>query len=382
MPLLTRLYVYPQTLPQPDTGQIKLLCIASPDDRIAPTPFGLSQHIASPHSFDTHTYSPLSAQSAIAARLHSHLSHPPATKHKAISPHSPFVARSSTLAMAAVVAPQHAGLWQRRTDQAIHIPNINMSGLMPSYDTSSRTVTNPPNSRPFQPTTSHMDLNMPLFSTHPLTTSVPYQSGAFAFDSLSVNPYNMQQAFPVSYPPPLSHAVTYPGAQDMQPLPTVREARNGFPLERTTPPVKTETSSPIQPNQLFTESAYSEDYKPAASDSAEANINFSTDVDTLMKAIQAKQQSVQQRQPPPAKVRELSHHETLKARDSLLLQEEEVKPSQKPKKRYQCSIPGCNKSFYQKTHLEIHTRAHTGVKPFVSVCLSSCCFTLTENAAL
>src|SRR5205823_2978033 len=146
--------------------------------------------------------------------------------------------------------------------------------------------------------------------------------------------------------------------------------------ERTTPPVKTETSSPIQPNQLFTESAYSEDYKPAASDSAEANINFSTDVDTLMKAIQAKQQSVQQRQPPPAKVRELSHHETLKARDSLLLQEEEVKPSQKPKKRYQCSIPGCNKSFYQKTHLEIHTRAHTGVKPFVSVRLSRCCFTL------
>lgn len=25
----------------------------------------------------------------------------------------------------------------------------------------------------------------------------------------------------------------------------------------------------------------------------------------------------------------------------------------------------CKKSFYQKTHLEIHTRAHTGIKPFV-----------------
>jgi hypothetical protein len=41
------------------------------------------------------------------------------------------------------------------------------------------------------------------------------------------------------------------------------------------------------------------------------------------------------------------------------------KPSQKPRKRYQCNMPGCNKSFYQKTHLEIHVRAHTGAKPFV-----------------
>ncbi|KAL9093346.1 MAG: hypothetical protein Q9165_004087 [Trypethelium subeluteriae] len=28
-------------------------------------------------------------------------------------------------------------------------------------------------------------------------------------------------------------------------------------------------------------------------------------------------------------------------------------------------MPDCDKSFYQKTHLEIHIRAHTGVKPFV-----------------
>jgi len=28
-------------------------------------------------------------------------------------------------------------------------------------------------------------------------------------------------------------------------------------------------------------------------------------------------------------------------------------------------MPGCNKSFYQKTHLEIHVRAHTGAKPFI-----------------
>lgn len=41
------------------------------------------------------------------------------------------------------------------------------------------------------------------------------------------------------------------------------------------------------------------------------------------------------------------------------------KPSEKGKKRYECDMPGCNKSFYQKTHLDIHRRAHTGFKPFV-----------------
>ncbi|RPA78286.1 hypothetical protein BJ508DRAFT_188125, partial [Ascobolus immersus RN42] len=36
----------------------------------------------------------------------------------------------------------------------------------------------------------------------------------------------------------------------------------------------------------------------------------------------------------------------------------------KPRKRYECTFPSCNKSFFQKTHLEIHTRAHSGDKPY------------------
>jgi hypothetical protein len=44
--------------------------------------------------------------------------------------------------------------------------------------------------------------------------------------------------------------------------------------------------------------------------------------------------------------------------------EEKKTGSQKAKKRYECDVPGCNKSFFQKTHLDIHSRAHTGDKPF------------------
>ncbi|KAF2261193.1 zinc finger protein-like protein OZF [Lojkania enalia] len=271
--------------------------------------------------------------------------------------------------MAAVVAPQPAGLWQRRTDQAIHIPNMNMSSLVPSYENSSRTVSNPPTSRAYQATTTPLDINMPLFQPHTLTTSVPYQPGAFAFDSLSVNPYNMQQAFPVSYPPSISHSTSYSGSgtTDIQPLPTVREARNAFPTERT-PTVKSESGSPIQTSQLFNDVSYSEDYKPAPSRSTEngTGINFSTDVDTLMKAIQAKQKPNQPPPSPPKVSQTPKQHATDVAVSSYSIQEEGTpKAVMKPKKRYHCSLPDCGKSFYQKTHLDIHTRAHTGVKPFL-----------------
>ncbi|KAL8680573.1 MAG: hypothetical protein Q9186_003265 [Xanthomendoza sp. 1 TL-2023] len=38
---------------------------------------------------------------------------------------------------------------------------------------------------------------------------------------------------------------------------------------------------------------------------------------------------------------------------------------------YQCSVASCTKTFYQKTHLEIHARAHNGYKPFL--CRESTC---------
>jgi hypothetical protein len=74
---------------------------------------------------------------------------------------------------------------------------------------------------------------------------------------------------------------------------------------------------------------------------------FSTDIDTLMRAIQQKtgdSEAQPQRKEKP-RVAEA--------------------PVTKPKKRYQCDVPDCGKAFYQKTHLEIHTRAHTGIKPFL-----------------
>jgi hypothetical protein len=183
--------------------------------------------------------------------------------------------------MAAVVASHHIGLWQERREPSIHIPNMHLANMMPPYDTS-RTVTNAPVSRSFHPTSTHMDINMPLFSTHGLTTSVPYQSGAFAFDPTSVNPYNMQQAS--YYSPNLPHSASYAASPDVQSLSTVRDARNAFHSM-----VKAESTSPVQSNPIYNGAVYAAGKRSTSEPTEGSGTNFATDVDTLMRAIQAKQ---------------------------------------------------------------------------------------------
>jgi hypothetical protein len=73
-------------------------------------------------------------------------------------------------------------------------------------------------------------------------------------------------------------------------------------------------------------------------------VNFGTEVDTLMKAIQAKTQST-----------------TLQKLDI----QEEASPKG-GKKRYQCTFEHCPKSFYQKKYVKIHERSHAEIKPYVS----------------
>ncbi|KAF1983440.1 hypothetical protein K402DRAFT_406902 [Aulographum hederae CBS 113979] len=291
--------------------------------------------------------------------------------------------------MAAMVAPQHGGIWQRRSSQAIHMNAMSMPGMMPSYETTSRPPVNhnqAPTSRAFH------DLTMPVFTNSNMAGAMPFH-GAYGFDTLSVNPYNMQQnlqqPFHVGFSASMAHAPTYAGSDLPAGVPHVREARNSVPVSHRSPSVKAEERSPVQPNQLFNDSSNGVDN--SSSGESENGVNFSTDVDTLMKAIQAKtqanprqqhqpQQQPQQQQPQqqpqqpqqPSKVLprqqdfQMAHeHATHHPVKALPVADSPKAAGQKSRKRYQCSMPECNKSFYQKTHLEIHTRAHTGVKPFL-----------------
>lgn len=203
--------------------------------------------------------------------------------------------------MAAAVAHQHAGLWHRRPEH-FHIPDVHFTGMMPPYDQQRTGISNP--LRSYQPVTTQMDISLPLFSANALATSVPYQSsGTFAYDS-SANPYSMQQSdmqtsYSMNYSSNISPAVSFVDGSDHQPFPVVRDTRHVFALD-SNHMVKSESASPIQPSTMFNSTSYASQCKRSSSEPADtANINFATDVDTLMRAIQAKQPTSPQKQEAP-----------------------------------------------------------------------------------
>lgn len=118
--------------------------------------------------------------------------------------------------------------------------------------------------------------------------------------------------------------------------------------------------------------------KSATSSEAE----FSTEVDILMKAIQSKAGSQPTGLQPLPPLQQLAHGRTngfhpaysislpTSATRCALLVDDHVPRSGK-KRKYTCTLPHCGKSFAQKTHLDIHMRAHTGDKPFVRALLQS-----------
>ena len=93
--------------------------------------------------------------------------------------------------------------------------------------------------------------------------------------------------------------------------------------------------------------------------------NGKTDVDTLMKAIQEKDADPANASLQMARV---SSSTRASSQSTMAATSKESGSSQgsRLKKKYQCHLPSCAKRFFQKTHLEIHMRAHTGYKPFVS----------------
>jgi hypothetical protein len=138
---------------------------------------------------------------------------------------------------------------------------------------------------------------------------------------------------------------------------------------------------PIKPEPLWSPSAdspvsgarKSENTSRRVPDPQSAEVSFDTEVDTLMKAIQAKSQTTQASQSPSEQAASYGSPQPSRygqaagavgsAQDS---KEELQDDSKNGKRRYQCQVKSCMKSFYQKTHLDIHERAHTGIKPYVS----------------
>jgi hypothetical protein len=191
-----------------------------------------------------------------------------------------------------------------------------------------------------------MDMNLPLFSANLLPMSIPCQ--VVESHAYNIVESSIPQSCSIEYSTSL-YPVSYTATSAPQSLHTTREPHYDFSLHGSHM-VKSESMSPLYSAYMYNNVSYTANCKRFPPEPTEATTpRFATDVDTLMKAIQVQL--------------ERNHFGTHPVLTQM--QVEEPKVSQKPRKRYQCHMPDCNKSFYQKTHLEIHIRAHTGAKPYV-----------------
>lgn len=256
--------------------------------------------------------------------------------------------------MAAVLPPKSpSSLLQRRLSQAQY-SSIEMAGLMSTFNMSFRpdaAAANLPQTYSFS---NHQQNQVPNkaqpMAPSDLVNPLAVQSHPSAnLDGSFSMPYGLGAGFTggsfgsLSWPPA-------PLGRPFSGQPGLLMRNQSSSSTESEPYIKLEEDSQVQPCQvLYDASAYSTSPGSASpmdsSDESRPSVS-ATDIDTLMKAIQSKDRST----------------------DELV--EEQARPSDvaivnKPRKRYLCEIPGCGKAFYQKTHLEIHTRAHTGVKPFL-----------------
>ena len=114
----------------------------------------------------------------------------------------------------------------------------------------------------------------------------------------------------------------------------------------------------------FSEGDYhSKSTKDEWSSSTSTQDQSGTDVDTLMKMIQSKAEGSTQQTQIIRRMSSSTRGSSSDVRSSAVNPDRRELSSSR--RQYPCRVQSCAKIFTQKTHLEIHTRSHTGFKPFV-----------------
>ena len=200
------------------------------------------------------------------------------------------------------------------------------------------------------------DLTLPLFSNTGLGYSVPFQP--LNYDCGPQLPHTVASETFVNYCSQVPATASSPSTLDHErhnitQLHHIPSGLDDFNY------VKAENDSPRQTEN--TGPGNYERFQTACTG------NFGTDIDTLMRTIQTKTRIEPEQQHSVQRIVEPTHRKGMETSVSLQSWTIPSWGNTKTRKRYQCHVLSCAKSFFQKTHLEIHMRAHTGYKPFVSL---------------
>lgn len=265
------------------------------------------------------------------------------------------------MALTASPAPPNWGRWPQQLPHDFSM--METPNFMP-YD--SRNNTNAPTQRPMAP----QYVVAPSYNAAPMQTMPNHQYQA-------QNNYNTYA--PYQSPPPSTpagspyrndfherpHHAILNHDTEAERLAAARRGSRQLSNARLQSPARSDSNASVarssvsHPNANSKTITYNETINPAD------RVNFETDVDELMKAIAKTEGEDDAKQT-------LTPAHTPKAEPCSAAQSPACSlhvPASiaelKPKKKWVCDGPNCNKRFVQKTHLDIHRRTHNGLKPYV-----------------
>ena len=216
---------------------------------------------------------------------------------------------------------------------------------------------NDPTRRPVAPD-YNLDYSTYSYSNPNYPVSFSFPNPSYAASTSSVHGFNAfcsAGAAASLYIPP---AYTDPRC-----IPAIDTSRDVIANTDNSPVVKAEDGSPEDRSYGF----YNVSPQDLHTLDTTQDTNSGTDVDTLMRAIQTKSGNSSPQGPSPAAYQPNTQSYSNPSEQSVRSRGIGFDYGGfRSRKKYQCHIPACGKVFFQKTHLEIHVRAHTGQKPFVS----------------
>lgn len=195
--------------------------------------------------------------------------------------------------------------------------------------------------------------------------SMSFMSIGFSYDSMATIMDGFHQSYAIHYQQPMMDLVKVNEMCGTRDIPQVQPARNALINHHQSAPIRKEGTTSRQHPSSSTSPIGNADSSRAEEDRDSA---CKTDVDVLVKTIQTQSDANTTLCGPSSAI----FHPC----NQIVSQTSEILPFSgssdclsygrfSHRKKYQCYVPSCGKIFFQKTHLDIHARAHTGYKPFV-----------------
>lgn len=262
---------------------------------------------------------------------------------------------TGTLALTAQALPSPWGNWQSpyMMDTSAYDQQAVTSAAMP------RSFMSPSHNMSVSYTTTCTS-DMVNRQAQPQQSLYNYSYNPAADDDLSTMDYVQRRPQPQTLDSPTGHLSTSYSPSPRQSFGSDHESEDYTYVK---PEPRLATTSPswnhTYPSQFL---------NTTTSPNSVIDFNFGTDVDTLMRAIQSKlhPESSDTPRAPPIKAIRPAVQQSRNIKYPQYGHDKEKLHEDHHRKRHECHVGACRKAFVQKTHLEIHIRAHTGVKPYVS----------------